>query len=1023
MRRLKMFFWGLVFSTVIVVAQQRITGVVVDEAGGVLPGVSIQLVDESKKGTVTDINGVFILSVSEDKTYKLKATFVGYEEKVLQVQPNKSMKIKLQQSSVALDELVVVGYSKVKKSHLTGAVSSLKGEDVLRTTTTDAASALQGKIAGVVIERNSGKPGAGVSVKIRGVGTLGSTQPLYVVDGVYSGSLSLAPEEIESIEVLKNASAAAIYGAQAANGVVIVTSKKGKKGLPKVEYSGSVGMQIADGLPKMADGVEFANYWYTAHKNDGKFDASYPKQYLPDSVGKGTDWYKEVYSPAPFYRHNLRISGGGDYLNASMSVSHNNQEGTYVNTGYKDYGASFNANYDRNCWHFGSTVRVGQSNNKGLYDAGQLATLTYSPLAVRANDDGTFNTGVYDYQKGFDPVYYAKNFTKNWESKNFTGMIFGAYDILKGLTLKVNFNYNLGLSDYVQQDKSLNIPGRADPTTSARIESHSQSSSTRSEILLNYNATFGKHSLNSVVGISRGQSHYQSLWIRADGLVDDELPVLSSTSGEMQISPGLSTSGDLGYFGQVNYAFDNRYLIGASVRRDGSSKFSVNNRYGTFPSVSLGWNLSKEKFFKIKNVDDLKIRGSFGQLGNSAIGEYMYESSVDIVSPRLNYIIGTDQHLWTGGAQTSYASPGVKWETSTTWNIGVDVSLLNNKLSATAEVYQRKTSDALISVPLPKYTGSLSDPAQNIGSLRNQGFELSATYREYSKKFKYSFSGNISFISDKVLSLSGGDEFRPIYGGYVGNLSNGVNITTEGRSIAEFYLIKTNGIFRSQQELDAYTYTNPTTGVTTPIQPKARVGDIRYVDYNNDGMISDADKQFCGKSAPDFYYSFTTHFEYEGFDLDFFFNGEQGKKIFNYSAREALAPQSTWSNVLSGLVAKSWSESNPNAKYPRIGLTDPNGNGDIFTDQWLEDGSFLRLQNIQFGYSLPKALLAKVNISNLRFYLNTTNVFTITKYSLGNPEIGNEAYVGEAYSVLRRGVNSWQYPMFRTYSVGVQLSF
>ncbi|MDP4277363.1 MAG: TonB-dependent receptor [Bacteroidota bacterium] len=1022
MRKFRVLLWGILFSTMYAAAQHTLTGIVLDEAGLPLPGVSIRMIGHEQNGSITDNKGAFSINVTENKVYKLKASFIGYIEQTFQAQPKVPVKLRLQVNSVSLDEMVVVGYTKVKKSHLTGAVSSLKGDEVLKTTTTDAATALQGKIAGVVIERNSGKPGAGVSVKVRGVGTLGSTTPLYVVDGIYSSSLMLSPEEIESIEVLKDASAAAIYGAQAANGVVLVTSKKGKKGLPKVEYSGTFGIQKADGLPKMADGKEYAKYWYTAFKNEGQLD-DYPSQILPDSVGAGTDWYKEVYSPAPFYRQNVRVSGGGDYMNASMSINHSDQEGTFINTGYKEYGASINTNYDRNRWHFGNTLRVKQSDNRGIYDAGQLSTLTYSPLAVRANADGTYDDGLYDYQMGFDPVYYAKNFSKKWVNRNMNSLFFAAFDLMKGLTLKTNFNYNFGLSEYVQQDKSLKIPGRADPSVSCRIESHNKSYSTRSELLLNYNGTFGLHSINSVAGISRGQYNSDGLWIRADDLIDDDLPVLSSSDGTMQVSPSISKGGDLGYFGQLNYAYANRYLLGASVRRDGSSKFSSNNRYGTFPSVSLGWNIGKEKFFKLKYVDDLKLRGSWGQLGNSSIGEYMYESSVDIVSQRYNYVIGTDQHLWTGGAQSSYTSPGVSWETSTTWNVGLDLSMFNDKVDATAEVYQRKTTGALVTVPLPKYTGSLSDPAQNVGSLRNQGFELSATYREYSKKLKYSFSGNISFIQDKVLALSTSGTGTPIYGGYVGNLSNGVNVTTVGRSIAEFYLIKTDGIFRTQEELDAHTYTNPETGTTTAIQPKAQLGDVRYVDYNNDGVISDADKQFCGKSSPDFYYSTTAHFEYGSFDLDLFFNGQYGNKIFNYSSRESLAPQTTWANMQSGLLANSWSPENPDAKYPRVSLTDPNGNGDVFTDRWLEDGSFFRLQNIQLGYSLPKVLISKINVSNVRLYLNTTNVFTITRYSLGNPEIGNEQYVSEEYSVLRRGVNSWQYPMFRTFSTGVQIVF
>jgi TonB-linked SusC/RagA family outer membrane protein len=1024
MRKLKITMLGLSLASLCWSATAyKLTGTVLDESGETLPGVTLRTNAKDNVSGATDANGNFSLSVPENKTYLLKATYVGYEESDFGVKPGTPVRITLKKGSVSLDEMVVVGYTKVKKSHLTGAVSSVKGEEVLRTTTTDAASALQGKIAGVIIERNSGKPGAGVSVKVRGIGTLGSTNPLYIVDGIYTSSLMLAPEEIESIEVLKDASAAAIYGAQAANGVVLVTSKKGKKGLPRVEYSTSYGIQRAEGFPKMADGKEFARYWYAAHVNDNKLDASYPSQYLPDSVGVGTNWYDEVYSPAPFYRHNFRVSGGGDYLNASLSLNHSNQDGTYVNTGYKDYGATFNANYDRKRWHFGSTLRLSQSNNKGLFDAGQLSTLTYSPLAVRAKADGTFDAGVFDYQKGFDPVFYANNFTKNWQNQRLSGLVFGAVDLIQGLTLRTNFNYNLGLSNFVEHNKSINIPGRADPSISSRIESHSVSSSTRMELLLNFNKTFGQHSFNAVAGLSKGQYLYTSLWIRADGLIDDELPVLSASSGEMQINPGISQGGDLGYFGQLNYAFDNRYLFGASLRRDGSSKFSSNNRYGTFPSLSLGWNVHKEEFFHVPHVDELKLRGSYGRLGNSSIGEYMYETAVDIVNPRYNYIVGTDQHLWTGGAQSSYASPGVQWETSTTWNVGADISMFGSRLNATAEVYERKTTGALISVPLPKYTGSLGDPAQNVGSLRNRGLELSSTYRDDTHPLHYSVSGNISFIQDRVLALSGGDDFRPIYGGYVGNLYNGVNITTVGRSIAEFYLIKTDGLFRTQEELDAHVYTNPETNVTSAIQPKAQLGDVRYVDYNHDGMISDADKQFCGKSAPDYYYSATVHFDYKDFDLDFFFNGEQGKKIFNYSARESLAPQSLWTNIQQGLLDNSWSASNPNAKYPRVGLTDPNGNGDIFTDRWLEDGSFFRLQNIQLGYNVPKSLLGKLGMSGLRFYLNTTNVFTLTKYSLGNPEIGNEVYVNEAYSVLRRGVNSWQYPMFRTFSSGVQISF
>lgn len=1017
MRRINIILFFLFCSLECLYAQYEITGTVFDEEHYGITGANVKL-KSSPQGTITDSQGYFKLEVPSANPVTVVISFIGFHSQEVTLTPGKSKNIELKPDVVALDEFVVVGYNKVKKSHLTGAVASIKGDDVLRSTTTDAAAALQGKIAGVVVERNSGTPGAGVSIKVRGIGTLGSTEPLYIVDGIYSSSLMVSSEEIESIEVLKDASAAAIYGSRAANGVVIVTTKKGVKGMPKVEYSGSYGTQWAEGLPEMANGFEFCDYWYRVHAIEDKLK-DYPQQYLPENAVAGTDWYDEMYRTAPFQRHNIRISGGGENLSSSLSIDHSNQEGTYINTGYKDYGVLLNANYDRKRWHFGTTMKLGQSERKGIYDAGQLSTLIYSPLALRANADGTFDDGVYDYQRGFDPVFYANNFYKNWESQNFTGLVFASIDIIKGLSARININYNYGISKYYEHNPSLQIPGRVDPSLSSRIETHSKSNSLRSEGMLNFNRDFRKHRIDAVVGLTKGTSNWENLYIRADNLVNDKLPVVS---GDIQVQPSLSKGGDLGYFAQANYAYDNRYLFGASVRRDGSSKFHKNYRYGTFPSFSVGWNIHKESFFKVPFINELKLRASWGQLGNSAIGEYMYEASVDVINQQLNYIIGSKSDLWNGGAQMSYASPGVRWETSTTWNVGVDVTLLNNHLDATLEVFNRETTDALIAIPLPLYTGSFNDPAQNIGKLRNSGVEFSASWKDYNHPFKYSISGNISFLKDKVVSLGEGNE-RPIYGGYVGNLDNGVNITTVGRSIAEFYLIKTDGLFRTQEDLNNHVWTDPVTGATKPIQPKAQLGDVKYIDYNNDGMITDADKQFCGKSAPDFYYSLSLRAEYKGFDLELFFNGEQGKKIFNYAQREALAPQSVFQNIERNLANNSWTPEHINAKYPRMGVTDPNGNGDIFTDRWLENGSFLRLQNVQLGYTLPKNLLSKIKISNLRVYLNTTNLFTITSYSLGNPEIGKEVYVNEAYSVLRRGVNSWQYPMFRTLSGGIQLSF
>lgn len=1016
MKRIKLVILFLFCSLGYTFSQQMVSGTIFDEDKLGMPGVNIRL-KSGTQGTISDMDGNFNMEVTSSKPITVIISFVGYHTQEVQLIPGKRKDISLQSDVIALDEFVVIGYNKVKKSHLTGAVSSIKGDDVLRSTTTDAASALQGKIAGVVVERNSGTPGAGVSIKVRGIGTLGSTEPLYIVDGIYCSSLMVSSEEIESIEVLKDASAAAVYGSRAANGVVIVTTKRGDKGLPKVEYSGSIGAQWAEGMPKMANGFEFTDYWYKAHEEGGKLD-SYPKEYLPENAVRGTDWYDEIYKTAPFQRHNLRISGGGEYLSSSLSINHSNQDGTYTNTGYKDYGILFNANYDRKRWHFGTTMKLGQTERKGIYDAGQLSTLTYSPLAMRANEDGTFDDGVFDYQKGFDPIYYAKNFYKNWENQDFTGLIFASLDIIKGLSVRVNLNYNFGVAKYFEHNPSLIIPGRAEPSISSRIETHSKSNSMRSEAMVNFNRDFGKHRIDAVVGLTKGTSDWENLYIRADNLVNDQLPVLS---GDTQVLPGLSKGGDLGYFAQANYAYNNRYLFGTSVRRDGSSKFHKNYRYGTFPSFSAGWNIHKESFFNVPFINELKLRASWGQLGNSAIGEYMYETSVDVINQLINYVVGSKGDLWNGGAQMSYASPGVRWETSTTWNLGADVSMFDNRLNATLEVFNRETSDALIAIPLPLYTGSLNDPAQNIGKLKNSGVEFSASWRDYSHPFKYGISGNISFIKDKVVSL-GAENDRPIYGGYVGNLDNGVNVTTVGRSIAEFYLVKTGGLFRTQEDLDNHVWTSPE-GVKRQIQPQAQLGDMKYIDANNDGMITDADKQFCGKSAPNFYYSFSLHGEYKGFDLDLFFNGEQGKKIFNYSQRESFAPQGVFQNIQSDLANNAWSKENPNGKYPRIGLTDPNGNGDIFTDRWLENGSFLRLQNVQLGYTIPKSLLSKIKISNLRIYLNTTNLFTITPYSLGNPEIGKEVYVNEAYSVLRRGVNSWQYPMFRTFSGGIQLSF
>jgi len=988
----------------------KITGTVTDEKGLPLPGVSVK-VKGTTSGIITDGNGKYAITVNDSKAV-LEFTFLGFTKQEVNINGRTEINIKLQEAQTALNEVVVIGYGTVKRSDLTGAVASVKGSDIKAQGVSDVTKALQGKMPGVTIEAAGGDPGSGTRILIRGVGTLGNSAPLYIVDGVQVASINnLNQADIESIDVLKDASAAAIYGSRAANGVVLVTTKLGKNGAPVVQFTSNVGQQKIAHKIDVLNAQDWATVSNMAHDNAGLPRLDIAKN--PDQLGAGTDWQDAIYRTALVQQYNMLVSGGSESTKYSVSGGYNDQQGIVDVTGYKRYNLRVKTETTKGRLKFGETVLL--SREKFITMPGGWGGQGGNPVGSAAKMIPVFQiydpTAVGGFAGAYGPVVNVANPVAQLNLENinreFTSILANAYaqvNLLPGLNYKLNLGYTNGFNSNYDYAKRYSVGTLFSHPTNDINLNKDQTVLTLLENTLNYDKHFGKHSIQALAGYTYQSTKYNYTAAGRTDLPDgiDQIDAgagISTSAGNSKVSNLVSV------LGRVIYSYDNRYLLTASFRRDGSSRFGDANRYGNFPSVALGWNISNEKFFQslTNTFSTLKLRASYGVLGNQEIGDYQYSAAV---ASNINYVVGTDQQKWFGSIQTAFASPYIKWESTKTSNVGIDVGFFHDKLNITADYFNKKTSDLLLNVPIPGSAGSTSNPVVNAGDLRNSGIEFGANFNDHIGKLNYTIFGTISAVRNKVIALGTGSQ--QIFGGQPTHHGASSTLTEAGGSIGSFYLIKDIGIFNSQAEIDSYTKNGKL------IQPNAAPGDVKFQDTNGDGQINDNDKVNAGSPFPNFEYGFGVNASMYGFDISMFFQGTQGNKIYN-GLRQDLESTNLDFNYAQSML-NAWTPTN-HSNIPRAVTSDPNFNNRTST-RFLEDGSYLRMKTLQIGYTLRDALAKKIRITSLRVYASADNLFTITDYTGFNPDLGRTG------SIFDRGVDFGHvaYPLARTISLGVQLT-
>ena len=998
-------------------AQQAVTvkGTVKDAENNPVIGATV-VVKGTTVGTTTDIDGNYTINVTPGQV--LGFSYVGMQQSSVTVGNKNVIDITMADGEL-LDEVVVIGYGTVKKSHLTGAVSSVSGKDLQASIARSASSALQGRVAGVSVSSATGQPGQDMNINIRGISSLSSTKPLYVIDGVYGDINMVDPNDIQSLEVLKDASAAAIYGSRAANGVVLITTKGGRTDMPtRVEVNAYSGVQT---VAKTMEVMNTAEY------------LAFSKQYnlgqnIPEFVngnGIDTDWQKETFHTAPVTKVSLNVSGGGKSSTYNVSGSYLNQKGIVKTTGYEAWNIRTKNTFSafNNHLRMGSTVLL-KMWNKDYDDLSYSSALRNLPM-VPVYDEANPKYGHWGYVpswgKGADnPVGWVE--AHDYQRHGVDILLNGYAEVdlgLKGLKYKLN----IGAERLQRRGYSHTSPFYFGPYSEYNLnkldENHQWDGTWMIENTLHYDNTFGKHTVSGLLGYSSQRYNYRKISAGREGLTDG-IYVLDNGSSDKQTNGGSAAANTLvSLFARGMYSFDNRYMVSASVRRDGSSKFADGHRYGVFPSASIGWNIMNEQFFENakEKVDELKLRVSYGTLGNlNGVGNY---ATQNVVNSGYNSVQGNS---WWLGSTTgaAWVSPeDLTWEKTKTFNVGTDVAILNNKLSLTADYFIQRTDGLLLGINQPGSAGMSGTPTYNAAVVENKGLEISLNHRNTVGELYYHVGINLSAIKNNLKEIT--TPTKQEFTGYNPHAKGDITWAKVGKPIGSFYLVKTDGIFQNQAEIDAYVNANG-----EKIQPNAVPGDLKFIDYDGDGDIDNLDQQYCGSPFPKLSMGLTMGVEYKGIDLNLFFDGNFGNKIYNGMRFYSSYMDGGMQN-LSKEMLNAWTETNTNTDIPRyVTGTDLNNTGWAITDRWLENGSYFRLKTLELGYTLPKAWTSKAMLQSVRIYTAMDNLFTITGYKGYTPDLGvnnGDGATGQSDNVMTRGCDDGRYPTARSFTFGLQVNF
>ena len=1002
--------------------QNTISGMVTNEFGEPLPGVDV-LVKGTNNGTSTNFDGAYSLS-NVDPNAILVFSYLGMISQEVKRGDQEIINIKMIEDSYGLDEVIVTGYSTVKKRDITGSISSITSKDLSKSGSVNLAQTVQGKTAGVYITRQNGRPGEGVSVRIRGMGGINDSEPLYVVDGIYGGSLSgINPNEIESIEILKDASSAAIYGARGANGVVLITTKKGKAGKMQVSYNGSIGFQniINSGDVQMLNAGQYGEVQNTMFRNDGfaepfgdpnRDPALFP---VPSQLGAGTDWMEEMYSSnVPTQDHLLSFSGGTEKHTANISLSYINQEGLLLNSGYEKFNFRVNTDHKINKWlnignrtSFGNGKTTGSSRSDNKYGDFYF-TLLAEPTIPVFNEDGTLAGPPSNfYMPNRTP--YAKNVSSDPVSKSYgiSNLFYLELKPLEYLTFKTNL-----INGYWSQESTNHINNIFDEGIVGGSEVNVSGGNTITSEwtwnnLLSFDKEFGDHSVKALVGYEMRHSNWNNIYGNSIYLDPSYRVIQSGAAETSNFDQSRGEESMISYFGNVTYNYKEKYYLTGNIRRDGSSRFGENNRFGIFPSFSVAWRLSEESFFP-DLFDDFKLRASWGQVGNDKIGSYRY------IAPMANVfysMTGQNASFDSGMVIKGLANTDLKWETSTQTNIGIDMTLFNYKLHLVADYFVTDVTDMLLgkTIPVTSGIGSLAwgryeSVITNVGALTNKGFELELGYTDRVGDFTYSINANLTTYSNEVTNL-GENEY--LSGSLEGDIRNRTYV---GGSLGDFYGYVNEGIFQTQAELDAANALNP----DAPYQANETIpGDFKFKDLNGDGTITDADRKILGSPIPDFTYGLGLDLGYKRLSFSALFYGSQGNLIYN-SLRSELEQQGRSMNKAT-TVLDAWHGEGTSNSIPIRRTQDLNTNFRT-SSTYLEDGSFLRLQNIMFSYDLP------VLFGEMQVFVSGDNLITFTDYSGFNPEV-SITKAGDGGNRLDSGVDMGYYPSSSIYRIGFRVTF
>ena len=1034
---------GVEFSFAEVLQERTVTGVVTSGTDGeALIGVSVQVKERPQVGTITDFEGRYSLQARSNET--IVFSYIGFKSQ--EVKASKTVvNVELEEDSEILDEVVVVGYGTMKRSDLTGSVVSVGEDEIKQSIVTSLDQALQSKAAGVSVTQNSGTPGGGISVSIRGINSLNGNEPLYVIDGVaISGNndsnssvlSSINPSDVVSMEILKDASATAIYGSRASNGVVLITTKQGQAGKTRITYEGYYGLQQ---LPKKLGVMNLREYAEYQNLRAEVIGFGERAEFADISLlGEGTDWQGEIFQNASMHNHQLNISGGNDNVKYSLSAGYLQQEGIAIGSDFERFSARVNMDNKITKWlSTGLRASVAQTTQNNTIDSGNIirTAIEQLPDTPARNPDGSWGAQA----ENMYGTYFSNPVAEALMRENYNRGLqmyvdfFADVTLWKGLVFRAEYAGNYYYSNSYTYTPSYDYGHYVQSSTGSRGANNGSNWTLKT--YLTYNGTFGKHNVSVMAGHEAQENSYETLYASRDNYLFNTIHELNmGDSSTAKNSSGRGSSAIESYYGRLSYGYDDRYLATFTVRGDGSSSFGPANRWGVFPSMALAWKINNEKFLKnVKWLNNLKLRLGWGLVGNQSASSYAY-----------GVTMASAASIWgTGFYAGNYPNDKLKWEETKAWNAGIDLNLFDNRVEFIFDTYLKNTDNLLMQASLPSYvSGIINSPWVNAGAMENKGAEFTLNTVNISKKdFTWRTGITISFNKNKITKL------YTETAGLSGTIDGAQTLTysTVGQPVGQYYGYKVIGMFK--EESDFYqrdadgNFLLDKNGNRLPValpenqhiaKDEVWVGDYIFEDLNGDGVIDEQDRTYLGNPEPKFSYGFNNTFTYKGFDMNIFINGVYGNKLVNLFRQDFTNPMRN-SNLLKEVTGIAHVElidpaqpeeiwnvhvSNPeSATVQRLNTADGNDNNRM-SSRFVEDGSYLRIKNISLGYTFPQKWTRKWHIENLRVYMNIQNAFTFTKYKGYDPEVG--AY---NYNVLLRGVDYARYPSQRIYTVGLNLSF